>query len=87
MAWLAAVNLADLIGQEAGAKVAQSGRAVHEQLEHSVSFPDVECDPVVQVVDGVAEVQRECVFAVVVQEARKASCGANGYLCAGKSHG
>ena len=80
------MNVADLIGQEAGAQIGQSVRAVHEQLEHGVSFADVERDLVVQMVDGVAKVRRECVFAVVVQEAGEAGRGANGYICAAKSH-
>ena len=83
---LAAVSVADLVGQQGGAEVGKFSRAVHEYAEDRFAVARRECEVVMQVVERVPEVHRECPLPLLVEEAGKLRSRAVSYLNAGEFH-
>ena len=80
------MNSADVVGQKRCPQVLELGRAVHERSAHSFAFACGQDNVVVQVVDGVPDVERQRLLTAGVEEARELGSGTVADLGAGESH-
>lgn len=80
------MNSADLIGKQPCSQVGEFGGAFPEHPQYRFAVASSQPEVVMQVVDRVAEVERERVCAVIVEEAGETGRGADAYLNPGKSH-
>ena len=85
-ATLAAPDPADLIGQQDGAKICKTGRAVHQHTTHGLAIACGQREVVLQMVDRMTEVERESVFAARLEEADKLGSGAGADVHTGEVH-
>ena len=85
-ATLAALDPADLIGQQDSAKICKISGAVHQHTTHGLAIACGQREVVLQMVDRMSEVKSESVFAARLEEADKLGSGAGADLHTGEVH-